>query len=549
MTNKKKRAVLASISGAHNAFSLSLYNIKAHLQSVEDVKKHWQIDVLQQPLITKVNESREFKNFLSGLKNDYDVIAFSCYMWGIEYIKDAIQALKKTNPKSWIVVGGPEISSDWIVEGRYENLLADIFVVGEGEKAFIDILKFYDTRNGLDLSPDIYFGDKFRVDKGLPRREDGPKVRLTNREAREIFGKNNMFAKLASPYLSGVVDEEVLKRPNIQANIETQRGCSLKCTYCIYHKDMPKIIYRDPSIVLEEAVFLNSKGVEKLRLTDANFGSSLPFAKKIIKGFIVKNLKFELMLELIPGFIDEELADLFQEFNSLHKKNYISVGLGVQSINYPTLKLIRRGVKIEKFDKTFELLTTRGIYCKIDVIVGLPNETLSMIAQTQEYMLEKLRGSRAHLLCCHLLRGIPGSELTRTCEEYGLIFSSEFEPYELRHSPALPREDLLIALRRTAVIFRLINNGFSDTHNLVAKEKFYKLCKQLNLENLALIDLMIPILQNSVPKNSWFSNEDFPHSETWWWEKSKQEVSDSMIINALDLIEKRYNYNKLEAIC
>ena len=112
------------------------------------------------------------------------------------------------------------------------------------------------------------------------------------------------------------------------------------------------------------------------------------------------------MLELIPGFIDEELADLFQEFNSLHKKNYISVGLGVQSINYPTLKLIRRGVKIEKFDKTFELLTTRGIYCKIDVIVGLPNETLSMIAQTQEYMLEKLRGSRAHLLCCHLLRGI-----------------------------------------------------------------------------------------------------------------------------------------------
>ena len=163
MTNKKKRAVLASISGAHNAFSLSLYNIKAHLQSVEDVNKHWHIDVLQQPLITKVNESREFKNFLSGLKNDYDVIAFPCYMWAIEYIKNAIQALKKTNRKSWIVVGGPEISSDWIVEGRYENLLADIFVVGNGEKAFIDILKFYDSRNGLDLSPDIYFGDKFRA--------------------------------------------------------------------------------------------------------------------------------------------------------------------------------------------------------------------------------------------------------------------------------------------------------------------------------------------------------------------------------------------------
>ena len=538
--NEVKKVILASISGAHNAFSLSLYNIKAHVQNISEISTYWQIDVLQQPLITKVNEGLEFNNFLSKLSGKYDIVAFSCYMWGIEYIKSAILELKKMQPAPWIVVGGPEISSDWIAENRYTDLHADLFCVGEGERAFASILKFHQTGNIMDLSSEIHVSDSFRIREKLPKRESLVKGRLTNRQARENFGEHNNFQNLISPYLSGVVDEYVLKRPNIQANIETQRGCSLKCTYCIYHKDMPKVIYRDPSTVLDEAIYLNKKGVHKLRLTDANFGSSLPYAKKIIEGFISKKLKFELMVELIPGFIDTELADLFQEFNSLHIANYITVGLGVQSINYSTLKLIRRGVKIDKFDTTFQLLTTRGIYCKIDVIIGLHNETLDMIANTQEYMLGVLKGSRAHLLCCHLLRGIPGSELTRTCEDYGLIFSSEFEPYELRYSPALPREDLLIALRRTALIFRLINTGFSDTRSTIAKEEFYKLYDDLSINYVELLDLMITELRNNLPETSWFAKADFPHSETWWWEKSKLEVSDNMIIQTLNRVRSKF---------
>ena len=88
------------------------------------------------------------------------------------------------------------------------------------------------------------------------------------------------------------------------------------------------------------------------------------------------------------------------------------------------------------------------------------NENLDMIANTQEYMLQKLSISKAHLLCCHVLRGIPGTELTRTAVNYGMVFSSEREPYELIDSPILPRSDMLVALRRTGVIFRLINLGF-----------------------------------------------------------------------------------------
>ncbi len=50
---------------------------------------------------------------------------------------------------------------------------------------------------------------------------------------------------IPSPFLVGVVDDEVLFRKMVEANIETQRGCNLRCSYCIYHKDMKRISYSD----------------------------------------------------------------------------------------------------------------------------------------------------------------------------------------------------------------------------------------------------------------------------------------------------------------
>ena len=50
---------------------------------------------------------------------------------------------------------------------------------------------------------------------------------------------------MPSPYLTGEISTELLQRKNVQVNIETQRGCNLRCSYCLYHADFPKIRYRD----------------------------------------------------------------------------------------------------------------------------------------------------------------------------------------------------------------------------------------------------------------------------------------------------------------
>ena len=48
---KKMKAVLVGIAGSHNAFSLSLYNLKAYAYQDLKIRKCWDINVIQHPLI------------------------------------------------------------------------------------------------------------------------------------------------------------------------------------------------------------------------------------------------------------------------------------------------------------------------------------------------------------------------------------------------------------------------------------------------------------------------------------------------------------------
>ena len=83
----------------------------------------------------------------------------------------------------------------------------------------------------------------------------------------------------------------------------------------------------------------------------------------------------------------------------------------MQTINWIALKRMRRPIRKEKFEKTFKLLQKYDIYTKIDLIIGLPGEDIFAIEETLEYMVDQLRDSKAHLLCCHVMRGLPGTEL------------------------------------------------------------------------------------------------------------------------------------------
>ena len=444
LDKKSSKAVLVGIAGSNNAFSLSIYNLKAFAYNDPAIRDQWDISIIQHPLINVNRKDIEILPLINRIVNAKpNLVGFSCYMWNVNVFGEIAQTLRKRIPKVKIMWGGSEMSSDYLAQGKFDKLEMDFCVSGEGEVTFQEFLR----------------NQAFGV-PGLSSIS-GLAYRQSTAEPFKINPKREALARLhdvPSPFLTGVVDDEVLLRPKVEANIETQRGCNLRCSYCTYHKDMDKITYSSLERVVNEVVYLVNKGVRRVRFVDANFSSDLNYSKEIIRAFIQKRFELRLMFELIPGFFDEELAALFEEFSNLHPWNDITLGVGVQSIKLETNKAMRRGIKIEKFDQTFELIKKHNLFAKIDLIIGLPGENLIDIEASLEYMMEKVRFGQGHLLCFHVLRGLPGTELLEIAQKSKMIFSSKHEPHVFVESPDLPRKDMLKCLRRTAVVFRLTNH-------------------------------------------------------------------------------------------
>ena len=109
-TKKKMNAVLVGIAGSHNAFSLSLYNLKAYAYQSTKIRDLWDINVIQKPLINFGEKNN--KNRLSDLVNEIiskkpNFVGFSCYMWNIDSFVKISEDLKKKLPSVKILLGGP----------------------------------------------------------------------------------------------------------------------------------------------------------------------------------------------------------------------------------------------------------------------------------------------------------------------------------------------------------------------------------------------------------------------------------------------------------
>jgi len=540
-TDDKMNAVLVGIAGSNSAFSLSLYNLKAYAYQNLDIRESWNIDVIQHPLISFGEKNNKEK--LSRLLEEIifkkpNLVGFSCYMWNIDCFYKLAEEIKKKSPKTKILLGGPEIATEYVESSHFDKYAVDYCVSGEGELTFLELLKFLDKGKPTILNIN-----------GLAHRSNR-NISFTVNSKRKPF---KSLAEIPSPFLNNIVDADVLARNGIEANLETQRGCNLRCSYCIYHKDMDRVAYSEIKRIIDEVRYVSDRGVKKIRFVDANFSSDINHAKVVMKGLIRERFKLSLFFELIPGFIDEELAGLFGEYQKIDPENQITIGIGVQTINLKVLKLMRRAIRKEKFEKTFKLLQKHNIYTKIDLIIGLPDEEISSIEETMEYMVDQLRGSRAHLLCCHVMRGLPGTELMEIAKRKKMVFSSRHEPHELIESPALPRADMLKALRRTGVLFRLINHiGWADREFILGRSSektnirdlFFTTKDHLSVSNVQLIDLIIEkLIEHLKPIESWFSMPDFPYAETWWWAHSSREVSNEWLIECLSKFKETKSTN------
>lgn len=145
-----------------------------------------------------------------------------------------------------------------------------------------------------------------------------------------------------------------------------------------------------------------------------------------------------------PDCLGEDILALL---NKLDKIKPIWVELGLQTIHKTTADYIRRGYELKVYDKAVENLHKIGIEVVTHVIIGLPNETDSMILDTVKYVGKVTDGIKLQLL--HVLNG------TDLAVEYA---NEEFNVLSLEHYADLICRAIEL-IPKNVVIHRITGDG------------------------------------------------------------------------------------------
>ncbi len=491
-------------------YLLSSYMLKAYIERNNTEQKELKVDVLNFSNITSAERvARSILNYSP------DIIGFSCYSWNMERVLEVID-MTRNEVQADYVLGGPEIFEDMIYSLKNPGC-ADYYIIGEGEESFFKLVNFlYNKRNSNWLPRPEGIAVWNDINKSLEYEKDCAPINLDN---------------IPSVYLTGIIDDRLYKGG--QVYIETQRGCKYKCKYCIYHKNINGIRYFSLERVYEELNFLIvHKKVSSIRFLDSIFSSDLKRAKSIVK--YIHNMKIsgvrlpliyweynydsidDEFMQMVSMLKNKDFAGGFSCMVALDKPqiydelvdNYTVINcIGVQTLNAESLKAIGRGsIDTAKFADFMVKSCKYNTLLKVDVILGLPFETLESYLNGIESLLEYFE-STDHVLNIHILQLLPGTDLYKNSSKFGIEFSSK-APHNVISTNAMDKDKLSYASKLSAVLFRVINSPL--------RELFFKLRNELKCSNIDVLKKVYnEILSFEGFTNIKLVNESIVDDEYW----------------------------------
>jgi radical SAM superfamily enzyme YgiQ (UPF0313 family) len=355
------------------------------------------------------------------------LVGFSCYLWNIERTLWVARELKKTRPGVRIVLGGPEITADnaWVLNSADYNFA----VIGEGEQTFAQLLL------GLldDDIPPVAIPGLF-----VPPDGPGPRFHLSRQPApRSLLPDLNL---LGSPYLAGILDvadEEMLL-------LETSRGCRFRCKFCYYWKSYDKTYYLADETIRASLQHAADRGAREVFLLDPTLNQRKDFAD-LLRLLAEGNpgRRFTYFGELRAEGVTDETARLLRE------ANFTEVEVGLQSIDREAMTLMDRKNNLRAFERGVRAMMNEGIQVKVDLIVGLPGDTVASVRQGLHYLFD-------NGLCSDLqvfnLAVLPGTAFREEAEQLGLIYQPR-PPYYVLKTPSLNRTDLFGLMQEAQELF------------------------------------------------------------------------------------------------
>ncbi len=316
----------------------------------------------------RVKQDYEFKRFVFLRENTEKVVesmenpsfvGFSNYIWNTQYNLDLAEKIKAEYPDCIIMFGGHNVPPDNSFLEKYPFI--DFLIHGEGEEAFKELLIELCKEN-----PDYSLISNLSYRKSDNEIVKNPTAILTKTD-------------YPSPYLTGLFEYIFEENPDMQldAIIETSRGCPRSCAYCDWGCNSQKIKLFPIERVLAEIDWFAEHKVKFIWGADANFGA-YERDLDIVDHFIAVRERTGYPERIRINYAMKNPERVFEISRKLERFGLSKEGatLSFQSLNPQTLEYIgRKNMSMDKFSSLISMYKKAGVTTYSELIVGLPGET------------------------------------------------------------------------------------------------------------------------------------------------------------------------------
>lgn len=304
------------------------------------------------------------------LKNNFDIIGISTMTTMINDALRIAEFVKKRKPRAKVILGGPHPTV--MPEETLSNKNVDAVCIGEGEEAFVDIIK---NKGSFENIIGIWYKKRGKIIKNEAR---GPinDISALPFPAVDMLPLQKYFENWFQ------LDSVAFNLKGI--NIITSRGCPYQCTFCqpTLFKIFGNIIRRrSPENVADEIEMLKNKyNINAFMFQDDTLVVDRQWVYDLCNLLISRKLNLVWGCNARVNLVDEAMFRKMKEAGL--RKVFIGIESGSQRIldeiydKRITIKQIINATKIlKKLD-----LRTQGYF-----MIGAPTETIKEINQTIKF--------------------------------------------------------------------------------------------------------------------------------------------------------------------